>query len=453
MNRLKLGRRLGVGSVGVALGLGVLVTGGWAMSSQHPASSTANQTYSLLSFFPQKNYDTWLKGQIAIFQKAHPGVTIKVQYSDPTHIIQQIKTAVASGSAPDIATQLPGAGQNQLWSAGKLLDLTPFINADKQWKTWTQGWSKVPPAQYKSGSHIFASNVSLGPMYVWYWKDILTKAGIKSYPQTTAQLIADAKILKAKNLPTMALGLNSQALFNFDYTYYTLEANWDANGAKARLADAGKYPWTAAPFKKAADLFKQLYDAGVFYEGAIEKNYDPQSKVDFGAKKASSAWPFGSWMDGYYPDSTIPNVGVALFPRASASLPLTLTGSNDLEFTVPIATSDQKDLTRQKTIIAFLKQLNSPQSQQAVWAQGIFPIMSNVSSKPSSSKWAPVLKNMINLLKKTTRTTDENTYSPKTDQALTNGLQALMLGQKTSDQLLKDVQAANKQDHPCAPKC
>jgi ABC-type glycerol-3-phosphate transport system substrate-binding protein len=88
-----------------------------------------------------------------------------------------------------------------------------------------------------------------------------------------------------------------------------------------------------------------------------------------------------------------------------------------------------------------------------VWAQGIFPIMSNVSSKPSSSKWAPVLKNMINLLKKTTRTTDENTYSPKTDQALTNGLQALMLGQKNSDQLLKDVQAANKQDHPCAPKC
>lgn len=60
---------------------------------------------------------------------------------------------------------------------------------------------------------------------------------------------------------------------------------------------------------------------------------------------------------------------------------------------------------------------------------------------------------MIGLLEKTTRTTDENTYSPKTDQALTNGLQALMLGQKNVDQLLQAVQAANKQDHPCAPKC
>ena len=67
-----------------------------------------------------------------------------------------------------------------------------------------------------------AANVSLGPMFIWYWKDMLTKAGIKSFPQTTSQLIAAAAALKAKGLPTMALGLNSQALFNFDNTFYTL---------------------------------------------------------------------------------------------------------------------------------------------------------------------------------------------------------------------------------------
>src|SRR5260370_39516075 len=62
-------------------------------------------TYKLLSFFPQDNYDKWLRGQIAAFQASHQGVTIQGQYTDPTNIIQMIKTGVANGQAPDHATQ------------------------------------------------------------------------------------------------------------------------------------------------------------------------------------------------------------------------------------------------------------------------------------------------------------------------------------------------------------
>ena len=100
-------------------------------------------TYKLLSFFPQDNYDKWLRGQIAAFQTSHQGVTIQVQYTDPTNIIQMIKTGVASGQAPDVATQLPGSAQLQLWRAGQLLDFKPYIDADAEWKAWIKGWSIV----------------------------------------------------------------------------------------------------------------------------------------------------------------------------------------------------------------------------------------------------------------------------------------------------------------------
>ena len=46
-----------------------------------------------------------------------------------------------------------------------------------------------------------------------------------------------AAALKKAGLPTMANGLNSQALFNYDYTFYTLESNFDPDGSKARLAE------------------------------------------------------------------------------------------------------------------------------------------------------------------------------------------------------------------------
>ena len=55
--------------------------------------------------------------------------------------------------------------------------------------------------------------------------------------------------------------MNSKALFNFDYTFYTLLTNWDPGGKKGRLAGAGKYPWTSKEFINAANLFKRLYDS------------------------------------------------------------------------------------------------------------------------------------------------------------------------------------------------
>jgi len=411
-------------------------------------------TYKLLSFFPQDNYDKWLRGQIAAFQSSHQGVTIQVQYTDPTNIIQMIKTGVASGQAPDVATQLPGSAQLQLWRAGQLLDFKPYIDADPEWKAWIKGWSKVPDSQYRDGDHIFATNVSLGPMLVWYWKDMLAKVGYGRLPTDIKGLIDLAAALKKAGLPSMANGLNAQALFNFDYTFYTLEANWDPDGSKARLADDGKYPWTSPEFKKASDLFKQLYDTGVFYEGALEKNYDPDSKVDFGGRKASMGWPFGPWMDGAYPLKEVPNVGVALFPRMDASGHAVLTSSNDLEFIIPIVSDAQKDPTHRSTMVAFVKQLNSPQSQKSLLNQGIFPIMTEVApSTVDPNSWQAVLKAQIEVSNATQYAVDENTYSPNTDTALTNGLQAVLLGKKTVDDMLADVQAANKKDHPCAPTC
>jgi raffinose/stachyose/melibiose transport system substrate-binding protein len=418
------------------------------------AENYAPGSYRLLSFFTQDNYDKWLRGEIAEFQKAHPDVTIQVQYTDPTNIIQMIKTGVASGQAPDVATQLPGSAQLQLWDAGQLLDYKPYIDQDPEWGKWIEGWKKVPDSQYRAGDHIFAANVSLGPMLIWYWKDMLAKVGYDQMPTDIKGLIDLAAALKKAGLPSMANGLNSQALFNFDYTFYTLEANFDHDGSKARLADAGKYPWTAPEFKQAAELFKQLYDAGVFYQGALEKNYDPDSKVDFGARKASMAWPFGPWMNGYYPAKEIPNVGVALFPRTDAAGPAVLTSSNDLEFIVPIVSDKQKDPAHIRTMVAFVKQLNSPRSQKSLFEQGIFPIMTDVASgNVAPNTWAAVLKAQIDVSAATQYAVDENTYSPNTDSALTNGLQAVLLGQKTVDQMLQEVQAANKMDHACAPNC
>lgn len=426
-------------------------------SSASQGAASSNIQY--VGFNSAPNYNAWLRGQMKIFQKSHHGVTFTVQYTTPTYIVQKIKTAVAAGQAPDIAQMLPGAAQQELFAAGRILNLTPYINADKQWQSWSTGWSKIPPSQYKAGSQVFATNVSMGPMYIFYWKNDLARVGWRSFPTTIEGphgLLALTTALKRAGLPTMANGLDSQALFNYDYTFYTLEANFDPGGVKAEEAINGKYPWTSPVFVQGINLFKSLYDHGVFYPQALQRNYDPDSKTDFGNHKASSAWPLGEWMDGYYPASAAAKIGVARFPVLTASSPQTLTASNDLEFIIPTVTSAQQTSSHQKLMLAFLKQLNSPESQQSLWQNGVMPVLTSAAhgtvTNSTYAAWAPLLKEQI-ALTNAKYAVDENTYGSATASALDNGLEQVLSGKLSTSALLQQVQAANKQDHSCAPTC
>jgi ABC-type glycerol-3-phosphate transport system substrate-binding protein len=422
------------------------------------AGAASKQTINYEGFNSAPNYVAWTKGQMKIFEKSHPGVTFSTQFTTPTYIVEKIKTGVASGEAPDIVTMLPGAAQQELFAAGDLLNLTKYIKDDKQWQSWITGWDKVPNSQYKAGTQTFAANVSVGPMLVWYWKSDLKKVGWTSFPTTIEGphgMLALAKALKKAGLPEMANGLDSEALFNYDYTFYTLEANFDPGGVKAEKAINGEYSWTSSVFVKAVKLFKELWSDNVFYPQALQRNYSPESETDFGDGKATSVWPLGPWMDGYYPAKDASNIGVARFPVLDASSPQTLTASNDLEYVIPTVSSEQKTTAHEKLMLAFVKQLNSPEAQQSLWYYGIMPVMTSEAKgavSPAFQAYAPLLKQQI-ALTNAKYAIDENTYGPETASALDNGLMSVLTGATTPKALLQQVATANKEDHSCSPTC
>jgi ABC-type glycerol-3-phosphate transport system substrate-binding protein len=432
---------------------GVMAPSASASRVSHATSAT-QLTY--LGYDSSPGTNAWIRGQIKIFETSHPGVTITVQYTTPTYIIEKIKTAVAAGEAPDIAQTLPGSAQNELFTAGKILNLTSYIDNDKQWLSWTSGWNVIPNTQYKVGNQIAADNVSIAPMYIWYYPSDLAKVGWTSFPTTidgSRGLIALAAALKKSGIPTMALGLNSQSLFNYDYTFWTLEANFDPGGVKGQLADDGQYPWTSPIFVKAATLFKQLYQDGVFYPTALERSYEPDSETDFGDGKASMAWPFGTWLDTFYPAKLYSKMSAALFPSLNSTTPRVLTASNGLAYIVPIVTNAQKNPEHIRLVLAFLKQLNSPQSEQSIWRVG------EISSDGTGATQGPaqLLKLQVELASSSFShykyAIDENTYSPATGSALDNGLEAVLSGSLTVTALLKQVAVANREDFACSPHC
>jgi len=145
--------------------------------------------------------DNWMRQTIALFEKAHPTIQIKLEIQSTDSLISNFEAAAAAHKGPDLATQ---------WAT------IPVIS---------QAWAKaiVPLSDYIPKSEIahwasasenaYAGKVWGMPLYVIgipivYNKSLFHKAGLNpdAHPRTFAQFLALCAKLKAKGILPFALG-------------------------------------------------------------------------------------------------------------------------------------------------------------------------------------------------------------------------------------------------------
>ena len=67
--------------------------------------------------------------------------------------------------------------------------------------------------------------------------------------------------------------------------------------------------------------------------------------------------------------------------------------------------------------------------------------------------WGKVLGLMVDNLNDSDRIVDYATYTPGVYNAETNGIQAMLLGDKTAADVQSDMEAEQKKAYSCAPTC
>lgn len=112
------------------LAAGTLVAGGALMPAQ-AAPKPVTITYFTFTAVPD-HLDT-LKAQIAAFEKANPGIKVKVQSAAYADYFTKLKTQVAGGNAPDVF-DLNYENFVTYAKAGTLLNLNAQAKADKAFK-------------------------------------------------------------------------------------------------------------------------------------------------------------------------------------------------------------------------------------------------------------------------------------------------------------------------------
>src|ERR1700710_458094 len=241
-----------------------------------------------------------ISDNIAVFEKAHPNIRVKVVGNITDDKINQALRA-GGPKAPDVVSSFTTDNVGEFCTSHAFVDLAPFLK-----KSGIDAAATFPRAQLDYTQ--FQGNQCALPLLsdaygLYYNKKMFAKAGITAPPKTLSEFDADAvKLTKSNGDSYSQLGVMPSYHFyestithfaaQFDPTYFS------SDGKSTVASDSG--------LKAAFEWQKKLADSlGGFKK--LEK-YRASSGDEFGAKNAFMAGQVamlidGEWRGGMIDDS------------------------------------------------------------------------------------------------------------------------------------------------------
>jgi len=240
------------------------------------------------------------------------GATVQIFANDPYK--QKIRIALGAGSPPDVFMNWGGGGLKQYVDAGKVLDLTPYLNADPTWKN--KFFANVLQTAAFGGKLYGIPNVGMQPVVLFYNKAVLTQNKV-SPPKTWTELLSVVKTLKDNGVTPFILGGQSKWP-DLMWEEYLVDRVAGPQAFDA-IAAGTKNAWSNPGVIKANTMLQQLVDAGAFGSDFASTAYDGTVTATLlgtgkGAMELMGNWEYGAVLQNS-PDTIKNNqLGWTAFP-------------------------------------------------------------------------------------------------------------------------------------------
>ena len=203
------------------------------------------------------------------FKSANPGVQVNLTTSGADQYQQQIRTQLASGTAPDVMTVWPGNGNPGatyvLAKPGYLLDLS-----DQPWAAQLpEAFKTVAQYEGKTYNAVFGLN-GIGAVYN---DAAMQKAGLTP-PGTWTDLLAFCRAAAGKGTPAFALGIQDNWVTQLVLyalvatTVYSTDRDFDTK------MQAGQATFAASPWTTAMAKYQDMAKAGCFQKNPLGTSYE-----------------------------------------------------------------------------------------------------------------------------------------------------------------------------------
>lgn len=410
----------------LAAGLVLAACGGGGSSSNGKEPQTITFSYG-----PANANDTAYSTLAEDYMKAHPGVTIKVNKIGADVYGQTLQTQMAAGNGPDVMQVNSGSGQagtvGTLAKPGLLLALTD--------SSFTTNIPSAERAGYDYNGKLYGVPSSTAIDAVIYNDDLAKQNGVNIDASSSLQdVLKQCPAVKAKGDSIYALAGSVPAnpgIMTIEIatsTVYGPDPNWDKDRASGKTTFAKSKGWQQA-LQAVVDMNK----AGCFQDGAAGAGFNDLTNLSTQGKTFGFFAPSGAVKS--IEDAAGGHVKLIALGFPSPA------GKNYLSISSDIGLAGNAKTKSPKLVEDFIKFSVSPaEAKKFAEAQGTIPIGGDLKADDLLPQYQPVADQLTNKQYRTFAV--DNWTNPQVYNALGVGVTGLLTGQKTVDDVLKDMDAA-----------
>jgi ABC-type glycerol-3-phosphate transport system substrate-binding protein len=391
----------------------------------------------------------WMTDREPAFQeltkryKALTGIQVNFElYAPSDAYTQKVRAAAQGTNLPDVFGIL---GEKRDFAsfikAGHILDLTPYMEEDNSvWKN--EFFAKalavnefIEGNSYGIKPGIYGVPIDVMTIQMVYNKTLFKQLGLDSRkpPATFQELVNIDKKIQGSGIQGFVSGWGELWMIdNFanDYAFNIMGKD------KVLATIRGEVPYTDPDWIKVFGLFKEMRDSGLLAQGLITMVNKTAEQL-FANEKAVFAFN-GSWCVNVYKGMN-PQLDYAamLPPKVSDNYPMSIWGGAGSSFMVNARSNNKEE------VVKFLKWLTA-RDQQAYLSEATNNLPAN---KNSIAKIPEILSQFADDMELTTH---PNVWGvsefPAVIEALDKGIQSIILGEKTPEEVASLVQKIKERE-------
>lgn len=375
--------------------------------------------------------------------KEKTGLKIKFAlYAPSDSYAQKVIAAAQTNTLPDVYGIL---GQKRDFAAfikaGHVVNLTSYMEIDNN--EWLNKFFPsalgvnrfLPENEFNVEAGIYGVPLDVTNIQMLYNKKLFKKAGLdpESPPQIWEDFIEASRLIKEAGIQNLVSGWGEVWLID------CLASNYAFNiMGEDKVLDTirGKVPYTDPDWIKVLTLFKEMADKDVLARGVVTMVNKTAEQL-FANEKAAFAFN-GSWCVNVYSGMN-PNLdyGAMLPPKVCRNMPMYIWGGAGSSFMV------NPKSTHREEAIEFLKWLTEDK-QQLFLSKETKNLPSNKNCLKDIS---PVLAQFADDMDVITHPRIwPVTESPVVTETLDKGIQSIIIGEKTPEEVARDVQKKKQEE-------
>ncbi|MCI6886030.1 MAG: extracellular solute-binding protein [Lachnospiraceae bacterium] len=226
-----------------------------AKESAAPAAEASGDVKVIKLFhrFPDDPCNSFIESKIAEYEAAHPDIKFEVTSAQNQPYKEKIKVVVGSDECPDIFFSFCGEFSERFIREGLLLDLTPYLEADKEWK---DSLMETQMTEYTTADGmVYGIPFRLDAKEFFYNVDMFNELGLE-VPETWDQFIEVLDKIQAAGITPIAEG--NQDKWPACHYIGALNEQLVADDVRAKDYNAKTGEFTDPGYVEALEKYQQL---------------------------------------------------------------------------------------------------------------------------------------------------------------------------------------------------